>query len=382
MRLYLSGVPILWKMFGASRNFLYCMMVILIFMVLSAITTITLFLDRIFFPKFRKVEVVQPVFIIGHPRSGTTFMHKLFTQTDEMAAFRSWQILFPAITGRILIKPIVDFFLRREKTTLIPEDTGHHVALDNVEEEELLFIHNNDTQFCVILSPLGFLEDAHDCLRLHDLQPCSRRIRSALFLKSLFQRHIYYTGKKQIFAQTHFSTHRVKTLMEVFPDARFIYMHRMPEDTLPSYFSLNHNVVDLIWGMHRFTPEQIKRFNEYRYRASIDLYKYFHDLWVNNGIDKTRVLIVAYDDLREDLMGVFDRVVEFTGINPSDALRAAVARQAKRQKKYQRVHDVRPMEDFGIDGLRVKNDFAFLYEKDPYIDGEATASSQAAVPAG
>jgi LPS sulfotransferase NodH len=368
MRLYLEGIGICWRMFGLNRDFLHCLLVILIFMILSGMTSLTLFLDRIFFPGFRKVEVKQPVFIIGHPRSGTTFMHKLFTQTDEMAAFQSWQILFPAITGRIFIKPIIDFFLRRKMTTLIPEDTGHHVALDKVEEEELLFIHNSDTQFTVILSPMGFLEDEYSHLRLHDLQPDFHRIRSAKFLKSLFQRHIFYTGKKQIFAQTHFSTHRVKTLMEVFPDAKFIYMHRMPEDTLPSSFSLIQNIVDLIWGLKRFTKDQTDLFYEYRYRASIDLYRYFYDLWVNDNIDKTRVLIVPYGDLREDLTGVFDRVVEFAGLKPSDALRAAVKRQAERQKQYRRVHDVRPLEEFGINSRRLKEDFAFIYEKDLYLD--------------
>ena len=366
MRFYFHGMRVCWQMFGLSRDFLHCAMVIMIFIILSVTKTATLFLDRIFFTKFRRVEVKQPVFIIGHPRSGTTFMHKLFTQTDEMAAYCSWHLMFPAISARIFVRPIVNFLLRRQITTIFPESTGHHTAIDQVEEEELLFIHNLDTQFAIILSPMGFLEDTFDEFRLHDLMPDSQRLRSARFLKSLFQRHIYYTGKEQIFAQTHFSTHRIKTLMEVFPDARFIYMHRMPEHTLPSYFTLNHNMIDQLWGAHRFAPDQIKHFNEYRYKACIDLYRYFYDLWQNNEIDKTRVLVVSYDQLKEDLTGVFESVVEFTGINPSDALRSAVKQQAKEQKKYHRAHEVRPLQDFGIDSDRLKEDFAFLYNKTPH----------------
>lgn len=363
MRFYLDGILKCWRMFGPSRHFLRCLMVISLFMILFIIKTITCFLDRIFFPGYQNVEVKNPVFIIGHPRSGTTFMHHLFTQTDEMAAFCSWHILFPAITARIFIRPVVRFLKRRGMTTIIPEETGHGVGIDKVEEEELLFLHNHDTQFAVVLSPLGFLEDSFDQYRLHDQMPDDHRIGSARFLKSLFQRHIYYTGKKQIFAQTHFSTHRIKTLMEVFPDARFIYMHRMPEDTLPSSFSLMYNMVDLIWGMHRFTAEQIKRFFDYRYRASIDLYRYFYDLWHNNDIDPNRVLIVSYPQLQEDLMGVFEQVVQFTGISPSESLRKAILHQSEKQKKYKRIHSVRPLEDFGIDSGRLKADFSFLYEK-------------------
>ncbi len=102
-----------------------------------------------------------------------------------------------------------------------------------------------------------------------------------------------------------------------------------------------------------------------RYQASIDLYKYFFDLWQNNEIDKSRVMIVPYDQLKEDLMGVFDRVIEFTGITPSQALLTAVSKQAEKQKQYQRIHTVQLLEDFGIDSSRLKSDFAFLYGEDP-----------------
>jgi hypothetical protein len=369
MRFYFYGIRVCWQMFGLTRDFLHCMATIMIFFTLHVIKIITLSLDLIFCPEFKRVQVRQPVFIIGHPRSGTTFMHKLFTQTDEMAAYFSWQILFPAISARKVVAPIVNYFRRRGMTTLIPEETGHGVGLDKVEEEELLFLHNNDTQFNVILTPLGFLDDEFKQYRLHDQMPHAHRIKSAQFLKSLFQRHIYYTGKTQIFAQTHFSTHRIKTLMEVFPDARFIYMHRMPEETLPSAFSLIENMIDLLWGMHRFSENQKRRFFKLRYQASIDLYKYFYDLWQNNEIDKSRVMIVPYRQLKDDLMDVFNRVVKFTGITPSQALVSAVAQQAEKQKQYQRIHTVRSLEEFGIDSGCLKNDFAFLYGKGPFPAG-------------
>jgi len=366
MRLYKQGLAVSWKLFGASRHFVFFVFVILFFMVHSAFTIVTLFFDNIFFYRYRKVEVKQPVFIIGHPRSGTTFMHHLFTQTDEMAAFTTWQLLFPAITARLIVKPIVKFLTRKKPVVLIPEEAGHQIALDSVEEDEMLFLHTHDTQFVIIGTPLGFAEEDYRELRFHDLQPGPRRIKSAHYLKSVFKRHIYYTGKTQIFAQTHFSTHRIKTLMEVFPDAKFIYMHRMPEDTLPSYLSLNYNTLDILWGMHRFSEEQKTNYYNRRYKASLELYMYFYDLWQNNEIDKKKVLIVDYKKLRNELMPMFEQIVEFTGIKPSKELRNAVAVQAQKQKSYKRKHQVKTLSDFGIDAERVKKDFGFLYTDDPF----------------
>jgi hypothetical protein len=321
-------------------------------------------LDHILFPQFRRVKVKNPVFIIGHPRSGTTFVHQLFNRTDEMAGFHAWHILFPSIAQRILLRPLIKYLIRKNKTEIIPESAGHRIAIDKVEEEEMLFIHNRETQFTIVGTILGFAEEDYRELRFHDLQPRSRRIRSVEFLKSCFQRHIYYTGKTQIFAQTHFSTHRIRTLMEVFPDAKFIYMHRNPHETLPSYFSLTYNTQDILWGMSRFTQDQLFRFFEYRYQASRELYLYFHKLWHNGEISKRRVLIVPYERLKEDLMAVFGEIVSFTGIDASPILRRSVEQQAERQRRYQRKHEVAPLSQFGIDEKRILKDFAFFFEKD------------------
>ena len=69
-----------------------------------AYIAVSLLLDNIFFPKYRRVEIKNPVFVIGHPRSGTTFLHALLTQTEEFAVFRNWEILHPPLTARALLR--------------------------------------------------------------------------------------------------------------------------------------------------------------------------------------------------------------------------------------------------------------------------------------
>ncbi|MEZ4602843.1 MAG: sulfotransferase [Desulfobacterales bacterium] len=248
---------------------------------------------------------------------------------------------------------------------LIPEEAGHQIALDSVEEDEMLFLHNHDTQFAIIGTHLGFAEKDYRSFRFHDHQPVAKRLKSVRFLKTVFQRHIYYTGRSQIFAQTHFSTHRIKTLLEVFPDAKFIYMHRMPEDTLPSYLSLNYHTLDILWGMHRFSEKQKATFYRRRYAASLELYRYFYDLWHNQEIDRSKVLIVDYKKLRNELIPMFERLSR-SPIQPSDDLRVAVEKQAQKQKSYQRKHRVSTLADFGIDKDQMRKRFAFLYRDDPF----------------
>lgn len=359
MRLTRKVLAGTWDILGPGWDYVYVVGVLLVFKAHFMFMKFFLFLDCILFPGFKKVQVTKPVFIIGHPRSGTTFIHHLFNQTGETAAFKAWHLLFPSLSARVLVRPIIDFMIRRNHTNLIPKETGHHIALDKPEEEEMLFLHNLDTQFITAITPLGFLDEDFRDLRFHDLQPENMRLKSAEFLKSCFQRQIYYSGNSQIFAQTHYSTHRIKTLMDVFPDAKFIYIDRKPEETLPSYFSLIKNVMDLIWGLHRFSSKDIKRFFEYRYTASLELYRYFHDLQTKGEIDDNKVLIIPYAELRNDLTGVFERIIAFTGMEPSRELRAAVAKQTEKQKHYRREHEVRSISEFGIHESRIRSDFSF-----------------------
>jgi omega-hydroxy-beta-dihydromenaquinone-9 sulfotransferase len=206
MDMYKRSFKAIWNLFGLNRNSFF---------------------------------MAVPIFIIGHPRSGTTFIHKLFFQTNETAAFEAWRIIFLSLTARTRVKPLIRFLARRNKTTLLPKQSGHRIAMDKVEEE-MFFLHFRDTHFILVGSPLGFMPDDYKSFRFHDHQPRPVWVRSVKFLKGCFQWQIYATKRTQIVAQTHFSTHRIKTLLEVFPEAKSIYMHRLPDQTLPSCFSLNY----------------------------------------------------------------------------------------------------------------------------------------------
>lgn len=311
------------------------------------------------------VEVEKPIFIIGHPRSGTSFIHHLFAQANEIAAFKTWHIIFPSLTARVLFKPLINYLIRK-KAILFSEETGHQISFERTEEEELLFGYNLDTQFFLIGTLLGFDKDDYREFRFHDRQPKKRRIKSAMLIKRCFQRQIYYTGKTQIFAQTHFSTHRIMTLLEVFPDAKFIYLNRSPHETLPSYFSLIYNFLDTLYGMNRFSSEQISRFFNNRYRDSFDLYRYFVDLWHTGKVNTEKVMILPYETIMKDLVNAFEQIITFTGIKASAELRGYIELEAKKQRQYKRKHKVEQLAEFGIEANRIEKDFAFILGPNPF----------------
>lgn len=356
---YLRILRVTWRVYGFGPVFLTWL---LVEPTMKILTALTLALDHLFFPGFRKVRVEKPIFIIGHPRSGTTFLHHLLTQHEEAAPFHTWHLFFPALTARALFRPLVKMLIKKGKGEVMPAWTGHRMALDKTEEEEMLFLHNYDTNF-ITIGMLSFDERTYPELQYHDRQPREARLRSMRFLDGCFRRHLYYTGKSQIIAQTHFSTFRLKTMLEFYPDARFIFIMRSPHHVVPSFLSLLHNSIEFRWGIKQIRPELLQRYNEHRFQGMVDLYRYFYEMDVQNELPPDRVMILPYDQLRNDLNSTFERITEFTGLAASEELRQAIRERSEKQGTYQRKHKVKELAEFGLNRERISKEFAFIFER-------------------
>lgn len=356
LQIYFRTLYVTYKIFGIGSVFFQQLIgesLIRIF------TGFTLWLDGAIFPAYKKIQIQKPIFIIGHPRSGTTFLHKLLLEATDGAGFQAWHVLIPSLTGRMLIKPLIQHLIKKGKDVILPESTGHKVTLGEIEEEEMLFLHNYDTQF-ITVGLLGFDTKDHTEIERHDQQPQIKRDKSIAFLKDCFQRHMHHTQKKQIVAQTHFSTHRLKTLRAHFPDAKFIYVARSPLQTLPSYFSLLYKSIEHRWGIDHLKQEDLQRYWNRRYQASIALYKYFHDLYEKSEIDRERILVLPYEKLRNNLSETFDEIAAFAKFEVTATTRHMITDQAEAQKTYTRKHQVMTLEAFGLTKAQVEKDFDFL----------------------
>ncbi len=60
----------------------------------QAISALTMALDGVFFSGWRTEPIDRPIFIVGNPRSGTTFPHRLLLGAGDTAAFELFEMLF------------------------------------------------------------------------------------------------------------------------------------------------------------------------------------------------------------------------------------------------------------------------------------------------
>lgn len=318
--------------------------------------------DAVLGRRLARVRVERPLFIIGTPRSGTSFLHSLLLSTDEMVAFKAWQLFWPALTGRRVISRAVALRKRFGATEVTPAWTGHRIDLDDYDEEEFLLHSSYDTPVKAA-GILGLGEADMTELDFPDLLPAPDRGRALDLLDGSFRRQILATGRSQIVAQMHVSVMRLRSLMAYYPDARFVYVLRDPLQTVPSFLTLALNMLELRWGLGGVPRPVIDRFLKRRYRSMIGFYRYFHDQMRDGGLPRDRVMVLPYQDLTVDLRGAMDRLRDFSDVGFSADLEAHIDKVSASQSSYRRRHSVRSLEELGFSRRQLTLDFAFVYDR-------------------
>ena len=326
-------------------------------------TMLSMQLDRLFFPAWRQQRVDRPVFIIGHPRSGTTMLHRSLTAADDFVVFKFWHLLFPSLTSRKLVGPLIDNLIRQGKDVIVPKSVGHLFSLGAVDEEDFLFLFHALTQFYPPLSGLAFSEQDFTDIVFCDALPTKLRRESMDWFDGCLRRQILFTGRQRIVTKMNYSALRVRTLLEAYPDARIVYLVRSPLDTIPSHLSLHQNACYHQWGKDRIPPAVLNRYIQRRYEHNVSLYRYVEDLLAAGDLPESQVITVRYEDMMQDLEGEVGRVAAFCDLDLSDTLRNSIAEQANVQRGYKREHSNHKMEDFGLTRADVLRDLGFIFDR-------------------
>nr|WP_255612565.1 sulfotransferase [Alcanivorax sp. 1008] len=218
------------------------------FLTIALINRLSLWLDTLLFPEFENIEIYQPVFVVGIPRSGTTFLHRLLAADDERFTTTAlWELIFaPSILQRRfwiafahldgkLGRPFSRLLHFLERAALGGLDGIHKTGLLDPEEDYLAMAPHLGC-FLLIL-PLGdasLWKLAHLDTAVDQKQ---RRHLTSVY-RQLIQRHLYVHGADKTFLSKNPSfTPWMESLKDEFPDSRFIACIRSPQQALPSQIS-------------------------------------------------------------------------------------------------------------------------------------------------
>lgn len=295
------------------------LLAILIYLPAELLIWIGFGLDEIFFAGYKKVSLPRPVFIIGNPRSGTTFLQRVLAwDRSNFHCMRTWEIfLAPSVSlrraarflvriGRAIGVPI-SRRIREIERLWKESDRIHRLKLRSPEEDEYLFIHNFST---MKIWSFAAIEDQADPYIYFDQQmPAKDKRRMMDFYQGCIQRHYHYhQGHKKLYLSKNpnFSP-AVETLLDRFPDARFIYLVRDPLEAVPSHISLKD------WEWHLLgSPLQKYACRDFIIRSSKHWYAY--PLEKLRALPENQAVIVRFQDLVADARSVVERIYRQFGL--------------------------------------------------------------------
>ncbi len=311
---------------------------------LRAVVSLGMILDNIFFPKLRKINVSNPVVIVGNPRSGTTFLQRFLAGQKVGAGMKLWKMIFPSLVLQKILKPLIPA-LEKISPARFHAHAAHQTNLTAVETDDPALLFKYFDGYIVY----GFfLAWAIEDLKSR-FDPALRDTASRDFgwLRKIWKRNLVSEGSGIVIAKLFSLGVRLPKFLEHFPDAKILYTLRDPLETVPSGLSLVTGVLDGRFGFWNLPVEKRNHYIERLYSALLDLSLRFQADYTAGIIPADRIMIVRFDKLMQDFENLASEIFNFLGIEQDEELKSVIQKTADKQRSFKSEHKYN-LEKFGL----------------------------------
>jgi hypothetical protein len=363
---YRKMVRLAWNEKVPKARYTYLAVLLLAVPVVATFHAVCFFLDGILFPGLWKVEVREPVFMVGFARSGTTLTHRLMSQDEgRFSSFLLYECYFPSILQKKAIRLGIEidrrllggFLARRvaafEERRYGPYRHIHPMGLTMPEEDDICLYYSMASGFWITKMPyMGELDFYH----MNDWPERKRRRTNEMY-RECVRRQLFLNGAhKTHLAKNPLWAGRVASLIEAFPDALFVVNVRDPRETIPSLLKLMRSS----WKQLGWDEERQRRC--LRVLVDQSWHSYRHPLETLEAHPETRGAVVDYRDLVSDPAATLERVYADLGLPISDAFRERLAGEGKRERGHETTHSY-SLAEFGLEGDVIREELGDLFER-------------------
>ncbi|HAD60943.1 MAG TPA: hypothetical protein DCG12_17015 [Planctomycetaceae bacterium] len=276
--------------------------------------------------KVRETKIEHPpVFVIGYWRSGTTFLQNLLSRDPQFQHLGLYRALFP--WHFLLTEKLVTRLTAKLLPTNRPMD-NINVHWDSPQEDDL--------PLCImsLLSPIHLLVRPHDQGTFwrtldFDKLPAEEVSRWKNSLSLLMKKLTFASGKR-IMMKSPYHLFHVPTLLEMYPDARILYIHRNPYNVFRSTMHLRRRMIEEN-TLGRLIMDGSEEAVIGSYRLGFEHY------------EKTKHMIpeghhhaICYEDLEKDPIGVLRGAYEGLSLPGFENLEQALLPEVESLKRYKK----------------------------------------------
>lgn len=165
-----------------------------------------------------------PIFIIGHWRSGTTYLHNVLCKDPRAGYMTTYHSCWPRNLGsKLIFKTFMSIAMPKKR----PSDNVE-LAVDFPQEDDFSLSNMIPHVFYLFwYFPRRWREYYEKYVRFNGVTEKVKRKWNESYYELVVKSLINTGGERAIFKNP-VSTARVAKLLEVFPNARFIHIHRNP----------------------------------------------------------------------------------------------------------------------------------------------------------
>jgi hypothetical protein len=334
---------------------------------LAAVNAVCFALDHLFYPGHRKLKARSPVFIIGHARSGTSLMHRLMSRDGErFSYFTMYEMFVPSLIQKKLIRFLGECdrrywgetIARRirawEDRTFAKGRQMHPMSLSGPEEDEFLMAISCVSP--VITTVFPYMREFASLYYFDEL-PAPHRRRVMRFYEACVRRQLFLNGSHKIhLSKNPVFSGKVRSLIETFPDARFVVLVRNPLETIPSLLKMCQRN----WKASDCDRERIADSLEVLGGQSFHTYRHPFEVLAENP--ETPYAVVEYTDLVERPRKTVEAVYEKLGFEVSPAFGKTLAEEEALTRDHRAEHVYR-LEEFGLTRAEIRVGLADLFER-------------------
>src|SRR5438132_2775410 len=256
--------------------------------------------DREIYPEIGRQEIREPLFIVGLPRSGTTLLHILLAADPAHRAPLTWEVMSPSPPTS------------KDRDQRIRQ-AARNLAMLHWLAPTFESVHATGAELpqeCVSLMSPTFMSDQFDTMYNvpsyrewffnQDLRPAYEFHRRSL-------QHLQFRKSAErwvLKAPAHMFA--APTLLSIYPDARFVQIHRDPIEAVASVSSLV-TILRRVFS-DDVDPIQIGRDAMSYWAQALKTFMHTRD-----QLPPHRVCDLRYDDVRRDPIAAAGHVYEHFG---------------------------------------------------------------------
>jgi hypothetical protein len=301
-------------------------------------------------PEILHVPLQRPLFIVGIARTGSTLFHRLISQELSCRVLLYWEMNHPFIGPNLglnhekLSIKLAELKIKEIYARLPDLFHIHEIKATEPEECNILMRHT----FCSLyLASEWNLPRYAQWLVNHDMTASYR------YYRKLLQLLLWHKPGDFLVLKCPSHLLHLNTILDVFPDANIVWLHRNPVKTIPSYLDL----LSVFWGSELNNETFIQFIFDYTLR-SLDM-----GMQTEKKLRAAQFLNLSYKELVKDPTAAILKIYNYFNYKISGDMESNMRKWLKENPQHKHGVHRYSLEKFALSEAEIKERLSRYYNE-------------------